>query len=679
DPTGIMAVINSVIAIYRAIQSFIAYIGQMLEIVNTFVEGVAEIAMGNIKVAADFVESALKRALPIAIGFLANQVGLGKVADKLKEVIETIREKIDTAIDWLVDKAVTTGMALLERAISFGRDVVNAAVSWARGVLGLQQPFTTPDGASHRLYYAEQGGTVKLKLNPVPAGDYEMKMNEINPPAGAKVKVNAAIRVPLMRSGAEVGAVNVAAGDVDMLTIKAAALQVATHIDGLIRSNMRTATTTVPATAAAPATQVQDQTPDFSASLAGLSSLTSYLISQEAGGPLPVTPLPVYGGLVGGFAKSMEVKPLTRLGVPGTDVSIGSTDWDHLNLRKHSPGGSFYYIRGHLLNNNVHGSGSTWQNLTPIQRTTNAQHVSRIETYVKEAVDKGLILHYSVIVDYAMTRKANLIDEIERNPAWRTNSELDQKHKILEAEAKLPLRLNCNVSQIKADGSALPATDPTYDPKYNISGAAGIIDNESNVSQNTLAEYFLASTSGVTYKDLPALIRDASVAIAADRSSTWENFYANPVNKISIDNLSVTDRESVRNVFRKKDYINDERNRIEGQMTIISWGAFTAGRVAYSSGLLNAADINDLHQRFKDRMLQNKGFQISALTDYVNTRMTDKATTWGNFRFVQQLTPKGYDGPDGKHHVILSESEIQSFRTNVFDPRISALMALPAP
>ena len=42
DPTGIMAVVNSVIALYKAVQSFIKYLRQMLDIINSFVEGVAK-------------------------------------------------------------------------------------------------------------------------------------------------------------------------------------------------------------------------------------------------------------------------------------------------------------------------------------------------------------------------------------------------------------------------------------------------------------------------------------------------------------------------------------------------------------------------------------------------------------------------------------------------------------
>ena len=79
DPTGIMAVINSCIAIYNAVQSFIKYLREMLEVLNSFVNGIADIAAGNIATAANYLENTMARAMPIVIGFLANQVGLGGV------------------------------------------------------------------------------------------------------------------------------------------------------------------------------------------------------------------------------------------------------------------------------------------------------------------------------------------------------------------------------------------------------------------------------------------------------------------------------------------------------------------------------------------------------------------------------------------------------------------------
>jgi hypothetical protein len=117
DPTGIMAVVNSAIALYSAIQSFIKYLRQMLEIVNSFVEGVVDIASGNITTAANYLERTLARAVPIVIGFLANQVGLSGIGRRVGEMIGRAQEMVDQALTWLVNKAVDTGMALLDRVM----------------------------------------------------------------------------------------------------------------------------------------------------------------------------------------------------------------------------------------------------------------------------------------------------------------------------------------------------------------------------------------------------------------------------------------------------------------------------------------------------------------------------------------------------------------------------------
>jgi hypothetical protein len=113
DPTGIMAVVNSFIAFFNAVQSAIEYFRQILEIVDSFVGTVAEIATGNVDRAAQFLENLLARSLPVAIGFLANQVGLGNVGEKIQEIIAGVRLMVDKALDWLVDQAVKLGKAAL--------------------------------------------------------------------------------------------------------------------------------------------------------------------------------------------------------------------------------------------------------------------------------------------------------------------------------------------------------------------------------------------------------------------------------------------------------------------------------------------------------------------------------------------------------------------------------------
>jgi hypothetical protein len=113
DPTGVMAVVNSFIAFFSAIQSAIEYLREILEIVNDFVSTVAAVAAGNIEPGAAKLEQGLASAVPVAIGFLANQVGLSNVPEKVVEIIHSLRQMIDEALDWLLAQAMRLGQAAL--------------------------------------------------------------------------------------------------------------------------------------------------------------------------------------------------------------------------------------------------------------------------------------------------------------------------------------------------------------------------------------------------------------------------------------------------------------------------------------------------------------------------------------------------------------------------------------
>ncbi|WP_378176245.1 DUF4157 domain-containing protein [Aquimarina sp. SS2-1] len=117
DPTGIMAVVNGAMAFFNAVQSFIQYLREMLEVINSFVNGVADVARGNVATAADYLERTMGQSMPVVIGFLANQVGLGGIGSRIAEIIGSVRALIDEALTWLVNRAVDTGMALLDRVM----------------------------------------------------------------------------------------------------------------------------------------------------------------------------------------------------------------------------------------------------------------------------------------------------------------------------------------------------------------------------------------------------------------------------------------------------------------------------------------------------------------------------------------------------------------------------------
>lgn len=120
DPTGVMAVINGTIAFFDAVQSAIEYFRELLEIVDGYVSTIASVARGDVAPGAAMLESGLASAVPVAIGFLANQVGLGNVPEKVQEIIVGLRELVDQALDWLFDQAMALGRAALDALTGAG-------------------------------------------------------------------------------------------------------------------------------------------------------------------------------------------------------------------------------------------------------------------------------------------------------------------------------------------------------------------------------------------------------------------------------------------------------------------------------------------------------------------------------------------------------------------------------
>ncbi|MDX1670858.1 MAG: DUF4157 domain-containing protein [Balneolaceae bacterium] len=424
DPTGVMAVINSFIAIYNAIESFIEYFTKMLQMVNRFVDGVAAVARGNIAPAANKLEQSLAKGVPIAIGFLANQVGLSGLGKKIGKMIEAVRKKVDKAIDWLIDKAFKAGGAVL----SFGRAAAGKIRSWWKS----RKKFRSDDGAEHSLYFKGKGKNAKLMIASDPT-NYKQFIDQIKP-------VND-----------------------EQKNAKSEARKIAVQID-----NLRNKVSTDPA-------GVKSQSKDFSELLDELAKHTAVLSTGE-GGSLPVSTKPVYGGLSSaGFATSMKIEKLTRLGPPGSKPKVSNPVWERLNLRRSGKGS--YYILGHLLNQKLHGSGTTWKNITPLSRSGNAKHETDVESKVKSAVDKGKVVSYDVKVTYGRTT-GPLKEITSSNDPRKAN-----KVKVAEAEKYVPQSITCSAEEVDPkSGEPLKNSESNDLPLVN-----KVVPNP--VEQNSITDY----------------------------------------------------------------------------------------------------------------------------------------------------------------------------------------------
>jgi cobalamin biosynthesis protein CobD/CbiB len=153
-PAG--AFIKAAKAIYKIVMFFVEKGSQVMELVNSVIDGIGAIASGAVSGAASLIENALARALPLVIGFLASLLGLDDLAEKVQKIIQSIRTRIDKAIDGLIQKAAKSVGGLVGK----GREKVAQFVNWWR----IRKKFTTTDKESHTAYFTGEGKAAKLVI-----------------------------------------------------------------------------------------------------------------------------------------------------------------------------------------------------------------------------------------------------------------------------------------------------------------------------------------------------------------------------------------------------------------------------------------------------------------------------------------------------------------------------------
>lgn len=454
DPTGIMAVVNSFIAFYRAIQSFIEKLREMLEIVNSFVAGVANIARGNVADAANFLEAALARAVPVAIGFLANQVGLRGLGTRIAEMIEGLRERINAAIDWLIDHALSIGGSLLQ----MGRNAVAAVTNWWSN----RQPLTTRDGHQHEMYFEGTGANARLTIASTPI-NYLNWVAELE----ANPQIAATVTTPLRTKAQEI--------------------------------ETEKARTVTPDQEDAKNTQIAELFNE-------LVTLTQNAAIPSTAGNTPT----LYGPLVGGFGTHSNVASLAPGRTGGSEANSGLFNTNYTILNDRKQGARAFYVRGHLLSWHIGGPGNDWQNLTPLFQNANGDHERRFESRVKDHVEGGkYVSNFSVEAIYGRSISpwvAKIQDPNDDDwPNGLDASEnLDRIGEILEAEVSVPTQLTCNAELVNTDGSTspVPATIPN-DISYPTSISSSFADYKTGTSPRT--PFNLTTTVRGTADDAAAI------------------------------------------------------------------------------------------------------------------------------------------------------------------------------
>ena len=209
--------ITAILTIWDTIKVFIQKLSKIVQVVTAFIDSIVRIAAGDIGSAAKRVESALASILSLAIAFLANFFGAGKLADKLLGVIKKLQAAVDKGLDKVVEWIVSTAKRLGKLVAQAGvpqdpneriRLAAQAATAAARRLAGgvtqaalqpvLQVIQTRYSLREIRPFQRDGRWWVTVTANPSQNVDTGVPTTGANAPAAAAwpVAVGDAIRVP---------------------------------------------------------------------------------------------------------------------------------------------------------------------------------------------------------------------------------------------------------------------------------------------------------------------------------------------------------------------------------------------------------------------------------------------------------------------------------------------------
>ncbi|WP_236065815.1 phage tail protein, partial [Streptomyces poriferorum] len=117
--TWILSLLNPASAFIRAVKGIIDIVtfvvtqgAQIAEFVNSVLDAVVAIANGGQAGVPKMVEAALAASVPLLIGFLVSLLGIGSLANKVKQVFHAVARPVNRAIDKIVDFIAKRGKSL---------------------------------------------------------------------------------------------------------------------------------------------------------------------------------------------------------------------------------------------------------------------------------------------------------------------------------------------------------------------------------------------------------------------------------------------------------------------------------------------------------------------------------------------------------------------------------------
>ena len=386
NPVG--AIIEAIQNIYRLIMFFWENAKRIALVVAAVFNSIGEIAAGKIKKASIWIEKTLGRTVPIVISFFARMIGLGGISKTIRNIIKKIQSKVDKlldkAVDWIVEKvsnlwivkagkrAVEKVKELKEKAVEKGKIVLKKGVMLIKN-WWKKKISVKKNGKNYQIYMKGKDGRVFIKSSPEEEIIYHPLMD-----------------YPDIRN----------------------------EYASLI-SKIR---------------NKEELTPEENSKINSFFSTIKAKIETQEFGETKIG----YGGLYEGtFGTLAYAENITKTTPEGSPPSVNNEKWRILSKRRTSAGSKdYYYVRGHLLNEKLGGTGRDWRNLTPLTQSANNRskesHFHKVEKKLQDIKKEGSKIKF---IDYYVHAEYGRGEPVDYNYAPKKIKE------VMEAEKLVPKKL----------------------------------------------------------------------------------------------------------------------------------------------------------------------------------------------------------------------------------------------
>lgn len=376
NPAG--AILQAIEAIYHVLKWVFENAARIFTLIETIVNGLADIIAGNVGGFAKAVERGLAMLIAPVLGFIADYFSLGDLPQKVAKQIKSFREwilgKIEAGFDWLIAK----GKALLASLGIGKKEKEKAAPGAYDGRIGKTVHWSAED-EGHELWIAESGGAVEVMMASADKGPVRAKLTKYEGQV-AQIKGQ---------------------GAKDRKERATAAIAEARK---LLTQTLEAAVATKAAVANPDAKPDQAKAKDKETE-SWEELLWPQLQSIQIALHLIDIPKTVISG-GGAKASTVTAEPLSKKGAAGTAPRGKLRGWDHVLNIDHqnlNPArgqwGPAYWVAAHLVSEKLHGAGDPW-NTTPMRKVDNKDMETSIESDAKSRIAEDEVMYYVASIDY---------------------------------------------------------------------------------------------------------------------------------------------------------------------------------------------------------------------------------------------------------------------------------------